>query len=138
MTERAHELAATAQVQIGELIELLGTLDQAALDRLCPGREKLGDGTIGAAARHTADNYQRIAAFAQTNDRVTAAHQPAAHGGIASQDCCAPSATDPETTPGGATTPASTTAATPQTTSTSTPSSRSWAPRATPLAGSPS
>ena len=32
MTERAHELAATAQVQIGELIELLGTLDQAALE----------------------------------------------------------------------------------------------------------
>jgi len=81
MPERAHQLAATAHVQIGELIDLLGTLDQAALDRPCPGREKLGDGTIGAAARHTADNYQRIAAFAQTNDRVTAAHQPAAHGG---------------------------------------------------------
>ncbi len=81
MTERAHELAATAQVQIGELIELLSTLDQAALDRSCPGREKLGDGPVGAAARHTADNYLRIAAFVQTNARVTAADQPAARGG---------------------------------------------------------
>jgi hypothetical protein len=81
MTERAHELAATAQVQIGELIELLSMLDQAALDRPCPGREKLGDGTLGAAARHTADNYQRIAAFVQTSDRMTAAHRPAAYGG---------------------------------------------------------
>ena len=81
MTERAHELAATADRQIGELIELLSTLDQAALERPCPGREKLGDGTIGAAALHTADNYERIAAFVQTSDRMTAAHQPATHGG---------------------------------------------------------
>ena len=81
MTERAHALAATADRQIAELIELLLTLDQAALRRPCPGREKLGDGTIGAAARHTADNYQRIAAFVQTSDRMSATHQPAAPGG---------------------------------------------------------
>jgi hypothetical protein len=81
MTQRAHELAATADGQIGELIELLGRLDQAALRRTCPGRDNLGDGTIGAAARHTADNYQRIAAFVQTSDRMSAAHQPVAHGG---------------------------------------------------------
>ena len=73
MTERAQKLSATADRQIGELIGLLSTLDQAALDRPCPGREKLGDGTIGAAARHTADNYQRIAAFVQTSDRMSAA-----------------------------------------------------------------
>jgi hypothetical protein len=81
MTERAHELWATADRQIRELAELLSTLDQAALDRPCPGREKLGDGTIGAAARHTTDNYQRIAAFVQTSDQMSAAHQPAGHGG---------------------------------------------------------
>jgi hypothetical protein len=81
MTERAHELSATADRQLGELIRLLSTLDQAALDRPCPGREKLGDATIGAAARHTADNYQRIAAFVQTSDRMAADQQPAAHGG---------------------------------------------------------
>ena len=77
MTERAHELSATVDRQIAELIDLLGALDQAALRRPCPGREKLGDGTVGAAARHTADNYQRIAAFVQTRDRMSATHQPA-------------------------------------------------------------
>jgi hypothetical protein len=79
MTERAQELSATVDRQIAELIDLLSTLDQAALHRRCPGREKLGDGTIGAAARHTADNYQRIAGFVQTSDRVSATHQPAQH-----------------------------------------------------------
>jgi hypothetical protein len=74
MTERAQELSATADGQIAELIDLLSTLDQAALRRPCPGREKLGDGTIGAAARHTADNYQRIADFVQTSDRMSAEH----------------------------------------------------------------
>ena len=74
MTERAQELSATADGQIAELIDLLSTLDQAALDRPCPGREKLGDGTIGAAARHTADNYERIANFVQTSDRMSAGH----------------------------------------------------------------
>jgi hypothetical protein len=81
MTERAQELSTTADRQMVELIDLLSTLDQAALDRSCPGREKLGDGTIGAAARHTADNYQRIAEFVETSDRMSTAHQPAAHGG---------------------------------------------------------
>jgi hypothetical protein len=81
MTERAQELSATRDGQIAELIDLLGALDQAALRQPCPGREKLGDGTIGAAARHTADNYERIAAFVQTSDRMSAAHQPASRGG---------------------------------------------------------
>ena len=74
MTDRGQELSATADGQIAELIDLLSTLDQAALDRPCPGREKLGDGTIGAAARHTADNYERIAEFVQTSDRMSGAH----------------------------------------------------------------
>jgi YHS domain-containing protein len=81
MTERAHELSTTADRQIAELIDMLSTLDQAALDRPCTGREKLGDGTIGAAVQHTADNYQRIAAFVQTSTRMSAAHRPAVHGG---------------------------------------------------------
>jgi hypothetical protein len=74
MTERGRELSATARGQVAELIDLLRALDQAALDRPCPGREKLGDGTIGAAARHTSDNYRRIAAFAQSSDRMSAGH----------------------------------------------------------------
>ena len=79
MTQRAHELSATADRQITELIDLFSTLDQAALRRPCLGREKLGDGTIGAAARHTADNYERIAGFVQTSDRMSATYRRAQH-----------------------------------------------------------
>lgn len=72
MNARAHELSATADKQIAELIDLLSTLEQAAVYRPCPDRQKLGDGTIGAAGRHMADNYRRIADFVQTSDRMSA------------------------------------------------------------------
>ncbi len=71
MTERGQELSAIADGQVVNLIDLLSTLDQAALRRPCPGRDKLGDGTIGAAAWHTVDNFTRIAGFVQTSDRMT-------------------------------------------------------------------
>ena len=74
MSQRGPELSASADGQIAELIDLLSALDHAALRRPCPGREKLGDGTIGAAAQHTADNFQRIADFVQTSDRMSADH----------------------------------------------------------------
>jgi hypothetical protein len=79
MTERAQQLHAAAEQQIGELVDLVSTLDDAALRRPCPGREKLGDGTVAALARHTAENYQRIAAFVSTSDRMSADHGPAGH-----------------------------------------------------------
>jgi hypothetical protein len=81
MTERGQQLHATIDQQIAELIDLISTLDEAALRRPCPGREKLGDGTVGASARHTADNYQRIAGFVQTRDRMLGEHGSAQHGG---------------------------------------------------------
>jgi hypothetical protein len=81
MTERSQQLHATADAQIAELIVLISTVDEASLRLPCPGREKLGDGTVGASARHTADNYQRIAAFVQTSDRMSGAHGPGQHGG---------------------------------------------------------
>jgi hypothetical protein len=77
MTERAKQLHATADAQIAELIDLISALDDAASRRPCPGREKLGDGTVGASARHTADNYRRIAGFVQTSDRMSGEHGPA-------------------------------------------------------------
>jgi hypothetical protein len=80
MTERSEQLHATATGQIDELIALLSTADEATLRRRCPGREKLGDGTVAANARHTADNYQRIAAFAQTSDSISHAREPSRHG----------------------------------------------------------
>jgi hypothetical protein len=78
MTERGKQLHATANSQIADLMALVSTVDEAGLRRPCPGREKLGDGTVAAAARHTADNYQRIAAFVQTSDRMSNAHEPGA------------------------------------------------------------
>lgn len=63
MSERATQLFQTAEKQIGDLIALLGAADDAALHAPCPGREKLGDGTVAALAMHTADNYHRIAEY---------------------------------------------------------------------------
>ena len=81
MTERGEQLCATADGQIAELIAIISTLDESTLRLPCPGREKLGDGTIAACVRHTADNYQRIAAFVQTSDRSSGAHptEPGGH-----------------------------------------------------------
>jgi hypothetical protein len=63
MSERAAQLFQMADRQLSELIDLLSTRDEAALSLPCPGREKLGDGTVGELATHTADNYVRIAGF---------------------------------------------------------------------------
>jgi hypothetical protein len=80
MTERGTPLHATADAQVGELIYLLSTLDETALRRPCPAREKLGDGTIAAATRHTADNYQRIAGFVQTSEQMSGGHGAGQNG----------------------------------------------------------
>ena len=74
MTERAIQLHATADGQIAELISLIAAIDEATLRLPCPGREKLGDGTVAASARHAADNYQRIVAFVETSDRMSGGH----------------------------------------------------------------
>jgi hypothetical protein len=76
MTERTSRLHATADEQIGELLDLVSTIDEATARRPCPGREKLGDGTVAANARHTADNFQRIAAFLSETDRMPADGKP--------------------------------------------------------------
>jgi hypothetical protein len=99
MSERASKLRTTADAQIAELISRLSIAGEAALRLPCPARDKLGDGTIGACAQHTADNYRRIAKFlggpatageAGTRDATRQPisrllrplrHQPRAHGG---------------------------------------------------------
>ena len=81
MTERANQLHLTADRQISELLGFISTLDEAGSRRPCPGREKLGDGTVAACARHTADNYQRIAAFLTTSDGMSGRHAPSQRGG---------------------------------------------------------
>jgi hypothetical protein len=81
MSDRAQQLYETADRQIAGVIELVSNVDQSMMRRPCGGREKLGDGTVAASAQHTADNYQRIAAFIQTSDRMSATHSGTKPGG---------------------------------------------------------
>ena len=63
MGTRAKALNGTAESQIAELIERLEACEESVLRRPCPGREKLGDGTVGAVFAHVARSYGRIAGF---------------------------------------------------------------------------
>jgi hypothetical protein len=69
MSERGKQLQATVDRQIAAFAELIRTLDESALGQPCAGREKLGDGTVAASAKHTAHNYRRIGTFVTTTDR---------------------------------------------------------------------
>ena len=73
MGERGSQLLETADRQISRLIGLVSRVDETVLRLPCPGREKLGDGTVGALASHTADSYLRIAAFLQTTNEPSPA-----------------------------------------------------------------
>ena len=75
-TTRADALFEQADRQIIALTALLAGQEDALLARPCPGRERLGDGTIGAVALHTVENYGRIVAFVQG----VAGHDEAGHG----------------------------------------------------------
>ena len=79
MRGRGSQLLETADRQISRLIGLVSQVDETVLGMPCPGREKLGDGTVGALASHTADSYLRIAAFL---GRLPArGHTPPTHDG---------------------------------------------------------
>jgi len=80
MSLRAQELHRTADGQIAELAERLSTAAEQDLTRPCPGRARLGDGTVGAVAAHTTDNYHRIARFVATLRDGDEQHQPGQHG----------------------------------------------------------
>ena len=73
MSERGTQLLETADGQISELIGLFSLRGEAALSLSCPGREKLGDGTVAALALHTADSYLRIAGFLQATSQMPVA-----------------------------------------------------------------
>lgn len=70
MSERGTQLLETANRQIFELISLLSTQGESALKLPCPGREKLGDGTLGATASHVANVYHLLARFLQANGHM--------------------------------------------------------------------
>jgi hypothetical protein len=72
VSEQGVRLRRTAEAQILELIELFSGRDLGVLTEPCPDRAKLADGTIGAVAWHTAENYHRIARF--VNDQPDGGH----------------------------------------------------------------
>ena len=63
MSNRGTQLHNAADRQISGLIDILSSHGETVLPLPCPGREKLGDGTVAATALHAADNYHRIAEF---------------------------------------------------------------------------
>jgi hypothetical protein len=80
MGERGAQLLEIASGQISELASVLSTRGNAVLTLPCPGRGKLGDGTVGATALHTADSYRRIAAFVQETVDARSGSHSASHG----------------------------------------------------------
>jgi hypothetical protein len=81
MSERGIQLRETADRQIFELIGLFSARGEAAFSLPCPGREKLGDGTVAALALHTADSYLRIAGFLQATSQMPGAQGGEGQGG---------------------------------------------------------
>jgi hypothetical protein len=67
MTQCSTQLLDLANGQIAELHKLLSNRDEDALILPCPGRENLGDGSVGATARHLAHAYQQLARFIQAD-----------------------------------------------------------------------
>ncbi|HEY4450323.1 MAG TPA: hypothetical protein VGN13_01865 [Solirubrobacteraceae bacterium] len=82
MSDRGTQLLQVATGQIADLTGLLSTRDESVLRLPCPGREKLGDGTVAACASHTADNYRRIAAFLGGEDQPPPGHGARGQGPI--------------------------------------------------------
>jgi succinylarginine dihydrolase len=80
MSDRSRDLRDAASSQISVLIHLFSECDDAVLRRACPGRERLGDGSVAACAFHTADSYHRIAAFVGGRPDSTHARYYAAGG----------------------------------------------------------
>ncbi len=70
--------------QVDTLIKFVADFDDGDLRRPCPGREKLGDGSVGALVAHTADNYLRIAGLPAAAGDPPAeprrGHRPRVHG----------------------------------------------------------
>jgi hypothetical protein len=66
--QRGTRLQDTADRQISELIRIFSARGEAVLKLSCPGREKLGDGTVAACASLTVESYERIASFLRGRD----------------------------------------------------------------------
>lgn len=80
MSLRGQQLHETADRQIASLAARLSAAGQPGLARRCPGRERLGDGTVGAVAAHSADNYHRIGRFVSAVRDAGGQHETDQHG----------------------------------------------------------
>jgi hypothetical protein len=80
MSPRARRLHEAADRQIAELAARLSAAGGPGLARPCTGRERLGDGTVGAVAAHTTDNYHRIGRFVAALRDPGEQHQPGQRG----------------------------------------------------------
>jgi hypothetical protein len=80
MSTRGQRLLEESIQQIDTLANSLARAGAVALARSCPGRGKLGDGTVGAVATHTTDNYHRVARFLRPTAGGGASHRGRAHG----------------------------------------------------------
>ena len=79
MTERGTVQFDVAHEQTSRLQALLSTHDDRALKRPCPGREKLGDGTVAAVATHVVASYERIGGFVAATVRGLSVPAQAGH-----------------------------------------------------------
>jgi hypothetical protein len=75
MSERGAKLFEAADRQVAGLLKLLSTRGEGALERPCPGREELGDGTVSATTRHIIRVYELLARFLSGQE-----HEPGLHG----------------------------------------------------------
>jgi hypothetical protein len=78
MSDRASALRDEAAQQLGALVEIAAA-GPSVLHRPCPGREQLGDGTVGSVITHVADVYVQVAGFATAGTPVLRQHQGPHH-----------------------------------------------------------
>ena len=93
MSDRATQLFHRANEQIAGLSELLSHRPSDALAQPCPGREKLGDGTVASTAQHITRVYRLLAQFVDEPREAPAAathpqqtHDVAGEGAAGRQD----------------------------------------------------
>ncbi|HEY3774184.1 MAG TPA: hypothetical protein VGL69_14385 [Solirubrobacteraceae bacterium] len=85
MSARGEQLQRMASDQLERLERVVAALDPERAREPCPGRAKLGDGSIGTVATHTARNYEQIAGFV-AGEADSAGEGGHGHGGAAAFD----------------------------------------------------
>jgi hypothetical protein len=85
MSTRGEQLQTVAGDQLERLARVVAALDPERAREPCPGRARLGDGSIGTVATHTARNYERITGFVagEADGSAEARH---GHGGAGAFD----------------------------------------------------